>query len=42
MNFQLNGYHFIRANNPSNTERWSVCNYHEENEEVFVSIAKNL
>ena len=29
-NFQLNGYHLIRADHPSNTKRGGVCIYHKE------------
>ena len=29
-NFQLNGYHLIRANHPSNTKRGGVFIYHKE------------
>ena len=29
-NFQLNGYHLIRADHPSNTKRDGVCIYHKE------------
>ena len=39
-NFQLNGYHLIRADHPTNTKREGVCIYHKESLGVRLLIIK--
>ena len=37
-NFQLSGYHHIRADHPSNTKRRGVCIYHKESLGVCLQV----
>ena len=41
-NFQLNAYHLIRADHPSNTKRGGVCIYHKESLGVCLVKLSNL
>ena len=41
-NFQLNGYHLIRADHPSNTKRRGVCIYHRKSLGVGLLKVSNL
>ena len=42
INFQLNGYHLIRADHPSNIKREGVCIYHKESLGIHLIKLSNL
>ena len=41
-NFQLNRYHLIRADHPSNTKQGGLCIYHKESLYVLLMKLSNL